>query len=418
MSAPTLSTASAAAAVDVVMPHLSLAVAYLLWLLAPPLGLHHLYLGRDTQGMAHAATFGGFGFAWLYDGFAMPHYVHVACGGEAPAHPFFSAPRWVGTIAMSAILGLAVPSAIAAPPDVGYAIADVPPDVLAWVGSVLCPIFATLGAWLVSSAPPLHTSFLSGVLSSTAGLLLAVPLDLLLNLNERLPGWLRTLCGAVRAVPCTLSVIGASLGVHRRALICPCLQRGRLAGVSLSLVWRLPRMLLVGSAGWLCYVLAYYMWGSYWSYEQVRWVPAAHAVHSLMDDAEVRAHAHSLVTEALGTLRESIPHHGLWRAAVRAWHTFDPTGEGRACESLGVAQGASLAEIKKAYRQMALAFHPDKATDEAERELHELRFREVQMAYESLQRLRKEQGRPADGEAGEIDHAYSHSWVNGFPPVS
>ena len=46
MSAPTLSTASAAAAVDVVMPHLSLAVAYLLWLLAPPLGLHHLYLGH------------------------------------------------------------------------------------------------------------------------------------------------------------------------------------------------------------------------------------------------------------------------------------------------------------------------------------------------------------------------------------
>ena len=91
-------------------------------------------------------------------------------------------------------------------------------------------------------------------------------------------------------------------------------------------------------------------------------------------------------------------------AAVRAWHTFDPTGEGRACESLGVARGASLAEIRKAYRQMALAFHPDKVPDEAEREVHELRFREVQTAYESLQRLRKEQGRPttAAGEAGEM----------------
>jgi len=48
---------------------------------------------------------------------------------------------------------------------------------------------------------------------------------------------------------------------------------------------------------------------------------------------------------------------------------------------LGVSRDASNSEIKKAYRKLALEFHPDKATD---KEFAEKKFVEVSEAYEVL----------------------------------
>ena len=55
-------------------------------------------------------------------------------------------------------------------------------------------------------------------------------------------------------------------------------------------------------------------------------------------------------------------------------------------EVLGVARGASTAEIKDAYRKLANKYHPDKVTylgDEF-RELADKRFKEIQEAYQAL----------------------------------
>ena len=57
---------------------------------------------------------------------------------------------------------------------------------------------------------------------------------------------------------------------------------------------------------------------------------------------------------------------------------------------LEVDQSASDAEVKKAYRRLALKFHPDKVRDmgEAYAKQAEVRFLEVQDAYEHLKKVR------------------------------
>ena len=50
-------------------------------------------------------------------------------------------------------------------------------------------------------------------------------------------------------------------------------------------------------------------------------------------------------------------------------------------EILGVDRGASEADIKKAYRKLAIKFHPDKNPDDSSAEA---RFKEAAEAYEVL----------------------------------
>lgn len=53
----------------------SVMVAYALWAGGGPLGLHHLYLGRDSHALLWMLTFGGFGIGWLREVIRIPAYV-------------------------------------------------------------------------------------------------------------------------------------------------------------------------------------------------------------------------------------------------------------------------------------------------------------------------------------------------------
>jgi len=59
---------------------------------------------------------------------------------------------------------------------------------------------------------------------------------------------------------------------------------------------------------------------------------------------------------------------------------FDVDGENNSYKVLGLKEGATIAEVKKAHRKLALQNHPDKGGDAA-------KFTEIQEAYETLQKV-------------------------------
>ncbi|MDG9730494.1 molecular chaperone DnaJ [Ignatzschineria sp. RMDPL8A] len=70
-------------------------------------------------------------------------------------------------------------------------------------------------------------------------------------------------------------------------------------------------------------------------------------------------------------------------------------------EVLGIEKGASKDEIRKAYRRLAMKYHPDRNADKKEEA--EEKFKEVQKAYEVL----------FDDEKRQMYDQYGHAGVNG-----
>ncbi|MGM9642483.1 MAG: DnaJ domain-containing protein [Eubacteriales bacterium] len=75
---------------------------------------------------------------------------------------------------------------------------------------------------------------------------------------------------------------------------------------------------------------------------------------------------------------------------------------------LGVDRNASEDEIKKAYRKLARENHPDKFTDPAERDRASEKMKEINAAYEEIQKIKSGRGSSYYGD----DH-YSESSASG-----
>lgn len=77
-------------------------------------------------------------------------------------------------------------------------------------------------------------------------------------------------------------------------------------------------------------------------------------------------------------------------------------------EELGVAEDASEDDIKKAYRKLAMAYHPDRTQGDKKKEE---RFKLINVAYETLSHPQKK--KEYDAQQAYQNNAYAHSG-NGF----
>src|SRR3989304_1131353 len=68
-------------------------------------------------------------------------------------------------------------------------------------------------------------------------------------------------------------------------------------------------------------------------------------------------------------------------------------------EVLGIARGASADDVKRAYRRLAMQFHPDRVPTEQKAEAEE-RFKDVSEAYEVLADEEKRGRDDGPGEGG------------------
>ncbi|XP_076876990.1 dnaJ homolog subfamily C member 22 [Brachyhypopomus gauderio] len=88
-----------------------LIVTYALWAVGGPLGLHHLYLQRDSHALLWMLTLGGFGVGWLREFFRIPAYVRETnreAGGIRPApaaSPQVGLARFTGQVCVGIYFG-------------------------------------------------------------------------------------------------------------------------------------------------------------------------------------------------------------------------------------------------------------------------------------------------------------------------
>ncbi|NWX21225.1 DJC22 protein, partial [Aegotheles bennettii] len=309
-----------------------LLVAYGLWALGGPLGLHHIYLGRDSHALLWMLTLGGFGVAWIWDFWHLPSWVATANGAQvAREHrgtvPAFSPLRLLGQVVVGMYFGLV--AALGLP----------------WVPVLLAqPLAVALGVLLVSSVgdqtaeatSTLAAAFLTSFLFQ--GRVLAVlPSSLAASVVAQ-----RHRRYKPRGVPRPqLAARLYHLGLACLAFAAPLAHRG-LCGATgvLSTLLALPRvgielLLLPFRASWF-------------------------------------------LAEVLGITGGSAAQERGARFGEGDWSER----QRRAYEVLGLPAGSSAEDVHRSYRDLVKVWHPDhnrQRAREAER-----RFIELQEAYEEL----------------------------------
>lgn len=331
-----------------------LLVTYALWALGGPVGLHHVYLGRDSHALLWMLTLGGFGVGWLWEFWHLPGWVARAndaresqpCGPEPPA---LSPVRFFGQVLVGIYFGL---------------VALIGLSSLAGFYLLALPLAVGLGVHVVASVgdqtSDLRSTLVAAFLTSPVfyGRALAIlPVSLTASVTAQ---------QCRRYKPCrgpreTLRARLYHLGLAYLAFTTP------LAYCAFCNTAATARSLAdaIGAAlGWLRFFPTL---GSF--LEQLLLLPYR---------------AWRLLTEGAGFGAGSFQE---WEKVYEFVQSFQSERQQLAYKVLGLRDGAPVEEIHKSYRELVKLWHPDHNRHQAEEA--ERRFIEVQAAYESLMQSRK-----------------------------
>ena len=382
-------------------PKKSLGMAYFLWGIAPPLGLHHLYLGSGSRALRHASWLGLGGAGWLCDALLMPLYCRPK-GFSPPAFVF-----WMRVLLFTCLY-TALFSTFFPREDEGWQGIDWPQSIA--MGTVVAsrPLGAAFGAWLATEplqcGSLVRAAVLSAPLSAGATFLVGETAQF----SNR------------SAIPNLAAVGGAVGGIYwhrsRADTIVTAMPTAAAAHPAKSVF-----VLVTALSTWAVQLLGVYQHSYIYSYAKGEYQTTLLRVNKLLFNQEERDEFYGRLDKARDAFYSALQGGGggggsvYFEAVYRAIEAYDRTGELAACKTLGVVKGEwTMSSLKKVHRGLARKLHPDKlmGSTPAERAQAERRFKEIQTAYELLVRIHRLRSpplpadeQPSASTGAEEDHA-------------
>ncbi|XP_017509071.3 LOW QUALITY PROTEIN: dnaJ homolog subfamily C member 22 [Manis javanica] len=334
-----------------------LLVTYALWAVGGPVGLHHLYLGRDSHALLWMLTLGGGGLGWLWEFWKLPSFVAQAnraqgqrqSSGEGtpPVSPIRFAAQiivgiYFGLVALISLSFMANFYIVGLPLAVGLGVL-----LVAAVGNQTSDFKNTLGAAFLTS--PLFYGRPIAIL----------PISLAASMTAQKHRRYKASGG-----PEKLSVRLYRLGLAYLAFTGP-----------------LAYSALGNTAATLSFVAE--TLGSILS-----WFSFFLLLGRLMESVLLLPHWVGRLL--VGDLGFSCSYFQEWEKLCEFVQTFQDEKHQLANQILGLPEGATKEEIHRQYRELVKIWHPDHnrhRTEEAQRH-----FLEIKAAYEVLSQPRKPRG--------------------------
>ncbi|XP_051780047.1 dnaJ homolog subfamily C member 22 [Erpetoichthys calabaricus] len=324
-------------------------VTYALWAVGGPLGLHHLYLRRDSHALLWMLTFGGFGVGWLREFFRLPAYVKKTNGKRRPSGmpvPPISPVRFLGQVCMGIYFGMVALICLSS---------------LNYFYLLVLPLAVSMGIHLVSSVgeetSDLHKTLMASLVTSTVFYgrpLGTFPASLVASLtatqNRRYKG------GETLEEP---------LGVR--------LYRLSLAWLAFSAP--LAYCVVYNTTATISYVAESIA-------ALLDWLWFFPSLRVLLESVLLLPYrAFCLVTGGGRLILED------WERVLERFVSIHNERREAAMQVLGVSHGATFEVISHNYRELVKMWHPDHNPHNKEEATRQ--FMEIQEAYETLVRLNK-----------------------------